>query len=131
MRDDAEAAILRAHSSAHLEHVRGDSVSGGGLPGRIDLDTVVSAGSWEAALRAIGAGLRAVDAVMDPHSGPVQRYASQCALSPPVTSQVAPLTIRASSEARKTTTGATSCGSIQGMLSGIFLISAASACFSS
>src|SRR4029079_3237196 len=30
----------------------------------IDGDTVISRGSWEAALRAVGAGLHAVDAVM-------------------------------------------------------------------
>jgi hypothetical protein len=44
------------------------------------------------------------------------------ALSPPVTSKVAPETMRAASEARNTTTGATSLGSIQGTPSGVLAV---------
>ena len=45
---------MRAVAEGPLEH-----------PRHIDGDTVVSAGTWEAALRAVGAGLAAVDAVID------------------------------------------------------------------
>lgn len=64
LRDDVEAAILLAHPKDHLESIRR---AGGGLSGemsvRIDGDTVMSPGTWEAALRAVGAGLAACDAV--------------------------------------------------------------------
>src|ERR1700722_20060345 len=53
------------------------------------------------------------------------------ALSPAVTSYVAPETIRAASEARNTTTGATSAGSIHGTPSGDFALSASFAASSS
>ncbi|AWN40188.1 histone deacetylase family protein [Methylobacterium durans] len=65
LREDAEAAILRAHAPAHLAAIRALAADPGGLPARIGPDTVVSAGTWEAALRAVGAGLRAVDAVCE------------------------------------------------------------------
>jgi len=80
LRDDVEAAILRAHSHDYLEHMRAVSAASGGVPVHIDPDTVVSAGSWEAALRAVGAGLHAVDAVMDPASGVVNAF---CQVRPP------------------------------------------------
>lgn len=64
LRDDDEIYIAMAHSQSHLEemkevaaHLRMDRV-------HIDGDTVASPGSWEAARRAVGAGLAAVDAVM-------------------------------------------------------------------
>jgi acetoin utilization deacetylase AcuC-like enzyme len=64
LRDDVEEHILAAHPKAFLEDIR--SVATGPINGtrHIDGDTVISAGSWEAALRAVGAGLHAVDAVM-------------------------------------------------------------------
>jgi acetoin utilization deacetylase AcuC-like enzyme len=66
LRDDVEAAILLAHPKAHLELIRrAASAVTSEAPGRIDGDTVVSAGTWEAALRAVGAGLEAVDQVFD------------------------------------------------------------------
>jgi hypothetical protein len=54
-----------------------------------------------------------------------------CALSPPVTAKEVPLTIRAASEARKTTTGATSSGSIQGTPRGDLAVRPATAVGSS
>jgi acetoin utilization deacetylase AcuC-like enzyme len=64
LRDDDEIYIAMAHSQSHLDemkevaaHLHMDRV-------HIDGDTVASPGSWEAARRAVGAGLAAVDAVM-------------------------------------------------------------------
>ncbi len=64
LRDDVETQIERAHSIAYLDRIR--SIVTGPIHGtrHIDADTVVSPGSWEAALRAVGAGLHGVDAVM-------------------------------------------------------------------
>lgn len=64
LRDDAEEQILLAHSKTHLEKVRLVAAGKGQFPALIDSDTVVSEGTWEAALRAVGAGLQAVDQVM-------------------------------------------------------------------
>jgi acetoin utilization deacetylase AcuC-like enzyme len=64
LRDDVEEQIKLAHPVEYLEKIR--AVATGPISRRthIDSDTVISAGSWEAALRAVGAGLHAVDAVM-------------------------------------------------------------------
>ena len=64
LREDVEERILAAHPVAYLEKIR--EIATGPIDGtrHIDGDTVVSKGSWEAALRAVGAGLNAVDAVM-------------------------------------------------------------------
>jgi acetoin utilization deacetylase AcuC-like enzyme len=69
--------LLRVHSSAHVEHILGNAPPEGGTH-RLDEDTVMSAGSVEAALRAAGAAVAAVDAVL---SGAVQR--AFCAVRPP------------------------------------------------
>lgn len=63
LREDDATYIVMAHRAAHLEAMR--SVAFGHTQGleRIDGDTVVSPGTWEAARRAVGAGLDAVDAV--------------------------------------------------------------------
>ena len=63
LREDAREHIERAHSAAYLEKIRA-SVEHLDHSSHLDGDTVVSPGSWEAALRAVGAGLHAVDAVM-------------------------------------------------------------------
>ncbi|MCP1198233.1 histone deacetylase family protein [Notoacmeibacter sp. MSK16QG-6] len=61
----SEDAILLAHPEGHLEAVRaGIPRDGTDTLYRFDEDTVASPKSWEAALRAIGAGISAVDAVM-------------------------------------------------------------------
>jgi acetoin utilization deacetylase AcuC-like enzyme len=64
LREDVEEHIARAHPLVYWEEIR--AIATGPIDGtrHIDGDTVVSPGSWEAALRAVGAGLHAVDAVM-------------------------------------------------------------------
>jgi acetoin utilization deacetylase AcuC-like enzyme len=69
LRDDAEAAIELAHPRAYIDWVKSVRPAEGQDPVRLDPDTVLSAKSWEPALRAVGAGLRAVDRVMDKASG--------------------------------------------------------------
>src|ERR671914_2876193 len=68
LRDDVEAQITLAHSRAYLDAIKAARPTAGHLV-QLDPDTVMSAGSWEAALRAVGAGLHAVDQVMDAGSG--------------------------------------------------------------
>ena len=64
MRDDDKTYIALAHRKEHLTEVSevAEHVASGHK--YIDADTVVSPGTWEAARRAVGAGLDAVDIVM-------------------------------------------------------------------
>lgn len=71
----AHDALARVHSPGLIETVL-DSEFGESL--RLDADTVMSPGSPEAALRAAGAGIAAVDAVMRDPGKPVF-----CAVRPP------------------------------------------------
>jgi acetoin utilization deacetylase AcuC-like enzyme len=64
LRDDDEKYIVMAHRKEHLEHLRQVAAGRGHGSTQIDGDTVVSPGTWEAARRAVGAGLEAVDLVM-------------------------------------------------------------------
>ncbi len=67
--------VERVHPAAYLSHLKRISEAGGG---RLDADTAVSAGSWNAALLAAGAGLTAISAL--------QRGAGEaafCAVRPP------------------------------------------------
>lgn len=65
LREDCEAAILRVHPQAHFDQIQSTAQSiTTQSHARIDGDTVMSKGSWEAALRAVGAGLEAVDQMM-------------------------------------------------------------------
>ena len=64
LREDVEEQIRLAHPAEHLERMRAIATGPVDHPLHIDGDTVVSAGTWEAALRAVGAGLAAVDAVI-------------------------------------------------------------------
>ena len=57
-----EATLELIHTPAHVSRMRSFMARGGG---HIDADTVVSAGSWEAALRAAGGLVEAVQAVSD------------------------------------------------------------------
>lgn len=71
----SEADLLRAHAAAHVEAVRRACDA---APAALDADTVVSPGSWQAALRAAGAPLDAARAVRD---GRWRR--AFCAVRPP------------------------------------------------
>jgi acetoin utilization deacetylase AcuC-like enzyme len=66
MRLDVEEAILRVHPSDHLVRIKGTSeiVKKREASLHLDGDTIMSRGTYEAALRAVGAGLEAVDEVM-------------------------------------------------------------------
>lgn len=68
LRDDVETQIALAHPQKYIDAIKANRPKRGAYA-RLDPDTVMSAGSWEAALRAVGAGLRAVDLVMDEKSG--------------------------------------------------------------
>ncbi|PTW62168.1 acetoin utilization deacetylase AcuC-like enzyme [Breoghania corrubedonensis] len=69
-------AVELAHPARHVEMIRKNMPMEG--LARLDADTTVSAGSWEAALRAVGAGCQAVDEVME---GKVKN--AFCAIRPP------------------------------------------------
>ena len=59
LRDDCEEAILRAHPRSYFEGIKALRPAPGQPSVRLDPDTVLSAGSFEAAMRAVGAGLEA------------------------------------------------------------------------
>ena len=69
LRDDVEEQIALAHPAAYIEWVKSMRPAPGEEPARLDPDTALSATSWEPALRAVGAGLMAVDKVFDARSG--------------------------------------------------------------
>ncbi|HEX2335223.1 MAG TPA: histone deacetylase family protein [Hyphomicrobiaceae bacterium] len=77
LRADVEEAIALAHPRAYIDWVKGLRPSEGEEPVRLDPDTVLSPKSWEPALRAVGAGLAAVDAVMDPAKSGVKNAFAQ------------------------------------------------------
>ena len=64
LREDVEQWIALAHPQAYIDAVKRARPDPGEEPVRLDPDTVLSARSWEAALRAVGAGLLAVDEVI-------------------------------------------------------------------
>ncbi len=72
---DPEVALL-CHTERYVEAIR-QAIPAEGLA-RIDMDTTVSPGSWEAAMRGIGAGLHAVDAVVNGEAAN-----TFCAVRPP------------------------------------------------
>jgi len=69
MRDDVEERIVLAHPQRYLDMITAARPAKGEGRVHLDGDTVMSPGSWEAALRAVGAGLRAVDQVVDKATG--------------------------------------------------------------
>jgi acetoin utilization deacetylase AcuC-like enzyme len=69
LRDDVEEAIALAHPNSYVDWVKSSRPAEGEPPAHLDPDTLLSAKSWEPALRAVGAGLAAVDRVMDKGSG--------------------------------------------------------------
>lgn len=54
--------LLRVHEARHVDSIEELAGRGGGM---IDLDTVASAGSWEAALHAAGGAAHAVERLLD------------------------------------------------------------------
>lgn len=80
LRADVGEAILRAHEPAFLDRVMALAGEPDRLPFGFDGDTVMSAGTLEAALRGVSAGLLAVDAVMAPDQ-PVKN--AFCQIRPP------------------------------------------------
>ena len=70
-RDELE----RVHPAAYLDRIEQICAAGGG---RLDPDTSASAGSWDAAMRAAGAGLSAVEAMRQGRGD-----AAFCAVRPP------------------------------------------------
>jgi acetoin utilization deacetylase AcuC-like enzyme len=75
LRDDVEEQIALAHPRDYIDWVKSVRPEPGHEPVRLDPDTVLSATSWEPALRAVGAGLMAVDRVFDPTSGTKNAFA--------------------------------------------------------
>ncbi|HEX4892152.1 MAG TPA: histone deacetylase family protein [Hyphomicrobiaceae bacterium] len=65
LREDVETWIALAHPREYIEAIKSLRPAPGEEPVRLDPDTVLSPGSWEAALRAVGAGLLAVDEVVE------------------------------------------------------------------
>jgi acetoin utilization deacetylase AcuC-like enzyme len=64
LRDDVEEQIALAHPQSYIDWVKSVRPGEGEEPVRLDPDTVLSPKSWEPALRAVGAGLAAVDRVL-------------------------------------------------------------------
>ena len=69
LRDDVEEVIALAHPGDYIDWVKSMRPAPGDEPARLDPDTALSSTSWTPALRAVGAGLLAVDRVFDPASG--------------------------------------------------------------
>jgi acetoin utilization deacetylase AcuC-like enzyme len=69
LRDDVEEAILRCHPRIYLDRLKRLRPEPGAASVRLDPDTVLSPGTWEAALRAVGAGLESVDKVFANQDG--------------------------------------------------------------
>jgi acetoin utilization deacetylase AcuC-like enzyme len=67
--------LLRIHDPEHLERIEAFASAGGGL---IDLDTVTSEGSWDAALHAAGGAIAATERLLDDGGG-----FAFCGLRPP------------------------------------------------
>jgi acetoin utilization deacetylase AcuC-like enzyme len=75
LRDDVEEQIALAHPRSYIDWVKSVRPNPGEESVRLDPDTVLSPTSWEPALRAVGAGLMAVDRVFDPASGSKNAFA--------------------------------------------------------
>jgi acetoin utilization deacetylase AcuC-like enzyme len=72
----SDETLLAVHPRSHLDAIRALAERGGGA---IDLDTVTSAGSWEAALHAAGGAAHMVDLLLGERS----HDSAFCGLRPP------------------------------------------------
>jgi acetoin utilization deacetylase AcuC-like enzyme len=63
LRDDVEQQIALAHPVSYVQRLKSQRAAAEIDLVRLDPDTVMSPGTWEAAVRAVGAGLMAVDEV--------------------------------------------------------------------
>ena len=77
LREDVEEPSRSRIRAATSTGSRAQRPREGEEPVRLDPDTVLSPKSWEPALRAVGAGLAAVDAVMDPAKSGVKNAFAQ------------------------------------------------------
>src|SRR4051794_23142306 len=85
---EAQAAtreqLERVHGAAHVDSIEAISARGGGS---IDLDTIASEGSWEAALHAAGGAVQATERLLEGARGSKAEDASSgmafCGLRPP------------------------------------------------
>jgi acetoin utilization deacetylase AcuC-like enzyme len=78
LRDDAIEHIQLAHPKHYVDELMRLKPQSGEV--RLDPDTVMSPGTWEAVMRGVGAGLHAVDLVMDEKSGIKNAF---CQVRPP------------------------------------------------
>jgi len=70
-----QSELLRCHPIEHIQALESLNAEGGG---RMDPDTSLSKGSWDAALLAAGSGLTAIDALIE-----TKAEAAFCAVRPP------------------------------------------------
>jgi acetoin utilization deacetylase AcuC-like enzyme len=70
-------ALVRVHDERHVDAIEELASRGGGM---IDMDTVASEGSWEAAQHAAGGAVEAVDRLLSPAAGEGFAF---CGLRPP------------------------------------------------
>ncbi|MBO0764670.1 MAG: histone deacetylase family protein [Hyphomicrobiaceae bacterium] len=75
LREDVEERIALAHPPRYIAWIKSRRPQPGEEPVRLDPDTPLSSKSWEPALRAVGAGLHAIDEVFDPSSGVKNAFA--------------------------------------------------------
>ncbi|MGI9521052.1 MAG: histone deacetylase family protein [Hyphomicrobiaceae bacterium] len=80
LREDLEAAIIRAHPQNYYDAILAADPGPNGHSRHLDGDTVMSPGSLEAVRRAVGAGLRAVDRVVDKSDAVTNAF---CQVRPP------------------------------------------------
>lgn len=69
LREDIEDWVALVHPRDYIEAIKEARPAPGEDAVRLDPDTVLSSGSWEPALRAVGAGLEAVDQVLAGKAG--------------------------------------------------------------
>jgi acetoin utilization deacetylase AcuC-like enzyme len=72
--------LLRVHTAAHVDRIEELAASGGGM---IDMDTIASPGSWEAALHAAGAAVHGVDRLLGDGNGGEAAPFAFCGTRPP------------------------------------------------